>query len=73
MKFDLNYFCRVAEMSNRMMPERLIYLRTALAASMSAKQYETESVGNAYSQDRLLYHRRVRETNIAAYYRNLAA
>ena len=71
MKFDLNYFYRVAEMSNRMMPERLIYLRTALTASMIAKQYE--SVGNACYQDQLLYQRRVRETNIAAYHRNLVA
>jgi hypothetical protein len=38
---------------------------------MIAKQYE--SVGNACYQDQLLYQRRVRETNIAAYHRNLAA
>jgi hypothetical protein len=75
MQFDLNYFYRVAEMNNRMMPERLIYLRAALAATMNEKSIQSKSdcAQDVLAEDQMLYQRRLRERNIAAYRKNLAA
>jgi len=73
MKFDINYHYRMAVDFQRVMPERMIYLQSALRAATVKKSFENVQSNDCYLTHQPLYQEWVREVNVKEYRRCLAA
>ena len=73
MKFDINYHYRMAVAFQLVMPERMIYLQTALRAATVKKNFENVQSNDIYLTHQPFYQEWVREVNVKEYRRCLAA
>lgn len=75
MKFDGVYYSRMACECEVVLPQRLIYLRTALAhASLASCYRDTYTYYDlAVHEERMAYHERVTEINVKLYREERAA
>lgn len=73
MKFDINYHYRMAVDFQRVMPERMIYLQSALRAAAVKKSFENVQSNDIYLTHQPCYQEWVREVNVKEYRRCLAA